>query len=77
MTTYNPYKELLGLLPARPLHIGTVLAVGSGIAHVELPGGAVVQARGSATAGQKVYVRDGAIEGVAPSLPVDVIVVGA
>lgn len=66
----NPYKALLGLLPGRPLLVGEVLAVENGVATIEMPGGGTMQARGAATVGQQVYFRDGAIEGVAPSLSV-------
>lgn len=69
----NPYKALLNLLPQRPLQIGDVTAVSNGIATISQPGGVVVQARGTATVGQRVFFRDGVIEGTAPSLPVEVI----
>lgn len=71
----NPYRALLGLLPGRPLQVGEVLSVSAGIARIELPGGAVIQARGAATVGANVFVRDGAIEGEAPSLPLEVIAI--
>lgn len=64
----NPYKALLGLLPSRPLLVGEVTAVEDGVATIEMPGGGVMQARGAATVGQQVYFRDGAIEGVAPTM---------
>ena len=69
----NPYKALLGLLPQRPLHVGAVQSVDAGVAIVELPGGGVIRARGDATVGQRVFVRDGAIEGPAPTLPIELI----
>ena len=69
----NLFKAFTDLLPARPLQVGTVLSVSGGIATVELPGGGILQARGAATAGQRVFVRDGLIEGLAPDLPVEVI----
>lgn len=69
----NIYRTFLDLLPARPLQVGTVLSVSGGIVNVELPGGGHLQARGSATAGQRVFVRDGLVEGAAPDLPVEVI----
>jgi len=37
---------------------------------VQLPGGGVLQARGAAVVGDHVFVRDGLIEGLAPSLPI-------
>lgn len=69
----NPYKALLGLLPQRPLQVGTVQSADAGVAIVELPGGGVIRARGDATVGQRVFVRDGAIEGPAPTLSIELI----
>ena len=65
----NLFKQFLDLIPPRPLEVGTVQSIiSSGIANVELPGGGVLQARGEATIGQRVFVRDGVIEGPAPDL---------
>lgn len=64
----NLFKEFLNLLPPRPLEVGTVQSIHNGIANVQLPGGGVLQARGEATQGQRVFVRDGLIEGPAPEL---------
>ena len=69
----NLFKAFLDLLPGRPLQVGTVLSVSSGIATVELPGGGRLQARGQALADQHVFVRDGQIEGLAPGLPIEII----
>jgi len=69
----NPYAALLKLLPQRPVQVGTVLSVAGGLATVELPGGAMVQARGTASVGATVFLRDGSIEGEAPSLPLEAI----
>jgi hypothetical protein len=69
----NPYRKLKSLLPDPPLLVGTVIAYGNGTATVELPGGGTVKARGEAAVSDKVFVRDGAIEGPAPSLPVEII----
>lgn len=69
----NPYKLLRDLLPDAPLLVGTVTAAGNGTATIQLPDGGTVQGRGSATVGQRVFVRDGVIEGPAPSLPVELI----
>ncbi|MGK2897993.1 MAG: hypothetical protein ACSLE9_04815 [Burkholderiaceae bacterium] len=64
----NFYKRLIGLLPARPLLVGTVTAVAGGVATIELPDGGSMQARGNVTAGDHVFFRDGVIEGPAPAL---------
>lgn len=66
--SYNPYKRLLGLLPTRPLLVGTVLSVTGGVARIQEPGGGIGTARGEATVGERVYFRDGVIEGPAPNL---------
>ncbi|MPS87635.1 MAG: hypothetical protein E2585_02910 [Comamonas sp.] len=64
----NLYKQFMDLQSPKPLLVGTVAFVINGVATVNLPGGGRLQARGPAQAGQRVFVRDGAIEGEAPSL---------
>lgn len=66
----NLYKQLVDLLPGSPLLVGTVSVVGNGVVTVTLPGGGSQTARGSATVGQQVFIQDGAVQGVAPSLPI-------
>ena len=68
MSLRNPFRQFLDLMPARPLQVGTVTAVDGETATITLPGGGVLQARGQATVGQRVFVRDGVIEGEAPTL---------
>lgn len=69
----NPYRALLNLLPGSPLQVGTVTAVTGGIASITLPGGGTTQARGAATVGARVFFRNRVIEGVAPTLSIEVI----
>lgn len=64
----NIYRQFLELLPPRPLEVGNVTAIQGGVVTVALPGGGTLQARGSASLGQRVFVRDGVIEGAAPEL---------
>ena len=64
----NAYREFMALMPDQPLEVGEVTAIAGGVATVTLPGGGVVQARGTASVGQRVFVRGGAIEGKAPTL---------
>ena len=64
----NPFRAFLDLLPARPLQVGTVATVDGDVITVTLPGGGVLQARGQATVAQRVFVRDGVVEGEAPAL---------
>lgn len=71
----NVYRDFIDLLPPRPLQVGTVLSISGDVSTVQLPGGGILQARGQATVGQHVFVRDGLIEGTAPNLTVVVIAV--
>jgi hypothetical protein len=70
---HNLYEQFRQLIPDPPLQAGTVVNVGSGVITVALPGGGLIRARGNAAVGQKVFVRDDAIEGIAPSLPLEII----
>lgn len=70
---HNLYEQFRQLIPDPPLQAGTVVNVGSGVITVALPGGGLIRARGNATVGQKVFVRDDAIEGIAPSLTLEII----
>lgn len=70
MSEINVFKELMALLPSSPLLVGEVVAVSSGTATVQYPGGGTQGVRGTGlAAGAKVFVRDGVVEGLAPSLP--------
>lgn len=65
----NLFSLFKTLLPQQPLLVGTVAAAAAGGAwRIDLPGGGLVYARGQASLGQQVFVRDGLIEGQAPSL---------
>ena len=66
----NLYQQFLGLLPPRPLQIGTVILVDGEQCVVELPGGGVLNVRGTAGVGDKVFVRDGVIESQAPAMTI-------
>ena len=70
---HNLYEQFRELMPAPPLQAGTVVGVGSGVVTVALPGGGLLKARGTANVGQKVFVRDDAVEGIAPSLTLEII----
>lgn len=70
---HNLYERFRQLIPDPPLQAGTVINIGSGVVTVVLPGGGLIKARGDAAIGQKVFVRDDAIEGVAPSLTLEII----
>lgn len=70
---HNLYEQFRQLIPDPPLQAGTVVNVGSGVITVVLPGGGLIRARGNAAVGQKVFVRDDAVEGIAPSLTLEII----
>lgn len=65
----NAFREFMALMPDQPLEVGDVTAIKASVAMIQLPGGGVVHSRGQATVGQRVFVRDGVIEGPAPTLP--------
>lgn len=67
----NLYRKFKALIPDAPLLVGTVVATMP--LRVELPDGTQIPARGEATLGERVFVRDVAIEGPAPTLPVELI----
>lgn len=64
----NLYTVFKKLIPNAPLLVGEVVAVYTGGATVTLQGGGTMRVRGVATVGQRVFVRDGVIEGAAPAL---------
>ena len=66
---HNLYRQFRQLLPDPPLQAGNVVDVDASRVVIALPGGGLVHGRGDATLGQTVFVRDGVIEGEAPSLP--------
>lgn len=70
---HNLYQQFRQLIPDPPLQAGTVVGIGSGVVTIALPGGGLIKARGNATVGQKVFVRDDTIEGIAPSLTLEII----
>lgn len=69
----NPYQVFKRLIPTYPLQVGAVISGGSGAYIIELPGGGRLNALGVATVGTQVYVRNGVIEGPAPTLPIEII----
>lgn len=64
----NIFQQFIRLLPKQALEVGTVIEATATGATVQLMGGGIVQARGEATLGQRVFVRAGVIEGPAPTL---------
>ena len=70
---HNIYQQFKKLLPDPPLQVGTVIEVSSGVVTVQLPGGGIVKARGSADIGQNLFLRDGVVEAIAPNLTLEII----
>jgi hypothetical protein len=68
--TTNPFVALRGLLAGPGLQVGEVTAGAGSSWQVQLPGGGLITARGTAAVGQKVFVRGGVIESQAPAMPV-------
>lgn len=69
----NPYRVFKDLLPESPLLIGTVASSSGDVHVVTLIDGGMLTVRGEGTLGQRVFIRDGVIEGTAPSLTAEVI----
>ena len=73
---HNLYQQFRSLLPDPPLQVGVVTAVTEetgGVVTVQLPGGGLIRARGTAQVGQNVFVRDALVQALAPNLPVELI----
>jgi len=69
MASTNLFTAFIELLPSYPLQVATITAIDGEVARLELPGGGVLTARGTGAVGDQVFVRDGVIEGQAPSMP--------
>ena len=68
----NLFKRFQDLIPTYPLRVGDVTAYADGVATIQEMGG-VAKARGEATVGDRVFFRNGAIEGPAPDLTIEII----
>lgn len=76
MTTNNLYRALKELLPDAPLQVATVTSINraTGTSTVTWPGGDQQAVRGSGVAvGDMAFVRNGVIDGAAPSLTLETI----
>lgn len=70
----NIFRQFVDLLPKESVEIGDVMSSDASSSVVQLPSGDLVNARGSATVGSKVFLRVSersgiSIDGPAPSLP--------
>ncbi|MBL7091582.1 hypothetical protein [Acidovorax sp.] len=64
----NLYAEFRRLIPDAPLLVGVVVATFAGGVTVALQGGGTLRVRGDAAVDDRVFVRDGVIESLAPDL---------
>lgn len=62
----NPYNRLRNLVPRPRQGYGTVVALDDAGAWIELPGGAMTRARGTAEVGATVFFTGDVIDGPAP-----------
>ena len=65
---YNPWARFSALTAGPPLLVGTVIATSATSATVQMIGGGIMTAKGTASVTDTVYIRGGIIEGTAPSL---------
>ena len=65
----NSFNRLLKLIPGQPIDTGQVVAVDVDGVTVQLLTGEQIRVRGTATIGEHVYIRAGAVDGPAPDLP--------
>lgn len=70
MASSNLWKRLVEVLNPRPLLIGTVTETDGVSSTVTLPGGATLSVIGTAAVDAKVFVKDGIIQGLAPTLDI-------
>ena len=68
----NLFKRFQALIPTYPLRVGDVIAYDNGVAIIQEQSG-VATARGEATVGDRVFFRNGVIEGPAPDLTIEII----
>lgn len=71
MSTVNPWKRFIGLLPGGSRTVGTVTSVNlqSGTSVITLRNGNQISAKGTGVArGLKAFVVDGQVAGQAPGL---------
>ncbi|MER2546467.1 MAG: hypothetical protein ABTS16_24050 [Candidatus Accumulibacter phosphatis] len=66
----NLLSDFLSLLPGDPLLVGEVSSIADEIRIVTLPDGSTITAKGVAAVGQRVFIRGGVIDGIAPALTV-------
>lgn len=73
--TANVWTAFNSLMPRDPLLVGTIASTDGNVSVITLLDGGVVSVRGTGTVGSKVYIRSGRIEGSAPTMTQNEIVV--
>lgn len=68
----NLFSDWRALFAQGPLQVGQCTAYADGVATIELRSGGTLRALGEAATGQNYWIRDGAIIGPAPDLPIDI-----
>jgi hypothetical protein len=71
----NRWIAFKSLLPKDPLLVGTITSTTGTTSIVSLIDGGVLNVRGTGNVNDKVYIRAGQIQGVAPNLPLNTIVI--
>jgi hypothetical protein len=65
----NIFKAFVNMIPSDPLLVGTVSLVLTDMCNVDLVGGGTIRVSGTASLGDKVFIRGGIIIDSAPDLP--------
>lgn len=73
--TNNQWLAFRSLLPKDPLLIGTLTSTAGNTSIVQLIDGGVMNVRGTGTIGEKYYIRSGQIQGEAPNLVQEEVVI--
>jgi len=73
--TANVWTAFNSLMPRDPLLVGSIASTDGNVSVITLLDGGVVSVRGTGTVGNKVYIRAGRIEGTAPTMTQNEIVV--
>lgn len=72
-TSTNLFARFKKLFDGPPLLVGTVVQSETGFCVIDMPGGGILRVLGDAALNSKVFVRNGVIEGTAPSLTASII----
>jgi hypothetical protein len=65
----NLWNRFQNLTPPAKRLVGTCVDSAFGVSLIALPGGSVIQVRGTGTVGGRYFILDGRLDGEAPNLP--------